>query len=192
MEYEHDFHYEGREQREPVLLAALIAPSVSDNVVASVMLNKLMDKYLEFNGDTPLHYACSGQIAFNKMLSRSVHDAIHQRSSSGVTPILCVTLHEENLTQNPKETIKLTQYLLEFDPSVACAIINDCYPLVRICTVPLNRTADLEVIKLLYDTYPQALISHGSHVGRLIELSRTCRCCHKLSAQSTRLRRPYA
>ena len=123
----------------------------------------------DIEGFTPLHIACKHvRLQLVKCILEKSPEAIYETTSSGMTPIMCA---EENLTEKPRETIELTKYLLEIDPSVASTMLNDLYQLHYICifTDEPYLNAGLEVIKLLYDAFPRALIELESNFRSLIE-----------------------
>eukprot|EP00985_Skeletonema_marinoi_P018394 scaffold10263_cov143-Skeletonema_marinoi.AAC.1 len=120
----------------------------------------------------PLHNACSrGNLPVMKCILDMYPDAIRGESSNGAFPIHFAV---SALVTNPDAAVEVVKFLLSVDPSVASqevnGITNSC-PLTYACVMPnvLNWNAGLEVIKLLYNAYPEAIVNAGASLRRLID-----------------------
>eukprot|EP00984_Skeletonema_dohrnii_P005453 scaffold1916_cov85-Skeletonema_dohrnii-CCMP3373.AAC.1 len=124
----------------------------------------------------PLHNAClHGNLPVVKCILDMYPDAIHGESSNGQFPIhfaVCA------LMRTPKAAVEVVKFLLSVDPSVASQEVNgttNAYPLTYPCVVSneLNRNAGLEVIKLLYNAHPEAIVNAEASLRLLFDISET-------------------
>eukprot|EP00984_Skeletonema_dohrnii_P023891 scaffold12996_cov79-Skeletonema_dohrnii-CCMP3373.AAC.2 len=123
----------------------------------------------------PLHTACSrGNLPVVECILDMCPTAIRGKSSNGEFPIHFAI---SALTGNPQAAVEVVKFLLSVDPSVASqevnGITNSC-PLTFACVMPnvLNWNAGLEVIKLLYNAYPEAIVNNAeAYLRRLIDMT---------------------
>ena len=133
---------------------------------------------LDESGLQPLHTACHrGNLPVVKCILELRPTAIRGESSEGSLPIH-VAVHPLALVANPQAAVEVVKFLLSVDPSVASqevnGVTNSC-PLIYVCVRPnvLNWNAGLEVIKLLYNAYPEAIVNAEELFRRLIDNSET-------------------
>eukprot|EP00984_Skeletonema_dohrnii_P019258 scaffold9171_cov135-Skeletonema_dohrnii-CCMP3373.AAC.3 len=125
----------------------------------------------------PLHVACaSGNLPVVKCILELRPDAIRGESSDGSFPIhfaLCA------LRKTPLAAVEVVKFLLTFAPSVASQTENGTtndYPLIYACvqaTRVSNLSSGLEVIKLLYNAHPEAIVSDEASLRRLVDINET-------------------
>eukprot|EP00985_Skeletonema_marinoi_P020871 scaffold12496_cov87-Skeletonema_marinoi.AAC.1 len=126
---------------------------------------------LDESGYQPLHVACLyGNLPLVKCILGMHPDAIRGESSNGRFPIHVAI---GALTGNPQEAVEVVKFLLTFDPSVASQEVNGSYPLIYACFVikASNLSSGLEVIKLLYNAYPEAIVNAEALFRLLIDNS---------------------
>mmetsp|Transcript_17423 Transcript_17423/g.29528 ORF Transcript_17423/g.29528 Transcript_17423/m.29528 type:complete len:558 (+) Transcript_17423:261-1934(+) len=127
------------------------------------------DLYLQ-----PLHTACHrGNLPVVECILDMHPDAIRGESSDGSFPIH-YAVHA--LTRTPQAAVEVVKNLLSVDPSVASQEVNgitNAYPLINVCVMPnvLSWNAGLEVIKLLYNAYPEAIVNAEEIFRRGIDIS---------------------
>eukprot|EP00984_Skeletonema_dohrnii_P013788 scaffold5745_cov96-Skeletonema_dohrnii-CCMP3373.AAC.5 len=169
-----DFRWNGR----PLLhYVALIDLSRAVEVCRSI-IHAFRGLVLERDESTgqqlqPLHFACaSGNLPVVKYILDMCPTAIRGESSNGHFPMhfaICA------LTGNPQAAVEVVKCLLSVDPSVASQEqeVDGFYPLMRACleTNRLNLSSGLEVINLLYNAYPEAIVSDEASFRRLIDIS---------------------
>eukprot|EP00984_Skeletonema_dohrnii_P023291 scaffold12357_cov91-Skeletonema_dohrnii-CCMP3373.AAC.10 len=131
---------------------------------------------LDESGLQPLHIACHrGNLPVVKCILELRPTAISGESSNSQFPIhlaICA------LTENPQAAVEVVKFLLSVDPSVASQEVNGItndYPLTYACVMSneLNWNAGLEVIKSLYNAYPEAIVNAEAYLRRLIDNDRT-------------------
>jgi len=134
---------------------------------------------LDESGLQPLHFACCrGNLPVVKCILDMCLPAIRRESSDGHFPIHFAV---RALMGTPEAAIEVVKCLLSVDPSVASQEVNgitNAYPLVYACLVPneLNLSswnAGLEVIKLLYNAYPEVIVNAEASLRPLIGISET-------------------
>eukprot|EP00984_Skeletonema_dohrnii_P027389 scaffold16924_cov90-Skeletonema_dohrnii-CCMP3373.AAC.1 len=122
----------------------------------------------------PLHIAClHGNLPVVKCILELRPDAIRGESSDGSFPIhyaICA------LRETPLAAVEVVKFLLSFNPSVASQTANGTttrYSLIYTCleTNVSNLNAGLEVIKLLYNAYPEAIVNAEEIFRRGIDIS---------------------
>eukprot|EP00984_Skeletonema_dohrnii_P012057 scaffold4852_cov120-Skeletonema_dohrnii-CCMP3373.AAC.2 len=122
----------------------------------------------------PLHIACLyGNLPVVKCILDMHPDAIRGESSDGSFPI-----HNAigALRETPLAAVEVVKFLLTFDPSVAAQeVIGFPFPLIYAClkTTASNLSSGLEVIKLLYNAYPEAIVNAEEIFRRLIDINET-------------------
>eukprot|EP00984_Skeletonema_dohrnii_P030557 scaffold22129_cov72-Skeletonema_dohrnii-CCMP3373.AAC.1 len=122
----------------------------------------------------PLHIACvRGNLPVVECILEVRPDAIRGESSDGRFPIHFAI---NALRKTPQAAVEVVKFLLSFDPSVASEEVNGIttgYPLIYACleTNASNLNAGLEVIKLLYNAYPEAIVNAEATLRRLIDNS---------------------
>jgi len=124
------------------------------------------------SGLQPLHTACHrGNLPVMKFILDMHPGAIRGESSNGDFPIHYAI---GALTGNPQAAVEVVKFLLSVDPSVASQEVDGTaagYPLIRAClgTNASNLSSGIEVINLLYNAYPEAIVSNEAffrHVSR--------------------------
>ncbi|KAK1743013.1 ankyrin repeat domain-containing protein [Skeletonema marinoi] len=121
---------------------------------------------LDESDSQPLHIACLyGNLPVVKCILELRPDAISGESSIGSYPIHVAV---------SKAAVEVVKFLLTFDLSVAAQEVNGSYPLIYACfeTKASNLSSGLEVIKLLYNAYPEAIVSDEALFRLLIDNSR--------------------
>jgi ankyrin repeat protein len=122
----------------------------------------------------PLHIACLyGNLPVVKCILELRPDAIRGESSGGNFPIrfaICAS------RKTPLAAVEVVKFLLTFAPSVVSQRVNGTsndYPLIYACleTNASNLSAGLEVIKLLYNAYPEAIVNAEEIFRRVIDIS---------------------
>eukprot|EP00984_Skeletonema_dohrnii_P004866 scaffold1710_cov132-Skeletonema_dohrnii-CCMP3373.AAC.2 len=135
----------------------------------------------------PLHFACaSGNLPVVKYILDMCPTAIRGESSNGAFPIHFAV---QALTRTPEVAVEVVKFLLSVDPGVASQEVNwitvsqreeleeigieDLFPLIYACieTNASNLTSGLEVIKLLYNAYPEAIVNAEASFRRGIDIS---------------------
>ena len=107
------------------------------------------------DGYQPLHVACHEVLNLEiiKVILEECPDAIHGNASNGTgSPIF----HVSRELNHPR-AVDVIRYLLGVNSSVAGVTCNGMSPLLCAC-FNANSNAGLEVVQLLYNAYPQALI----------------------------------
>eukprot|EP00984_Skeletonema_dohrnii_P009738 scaffold3750_cov111-Skeletonema_dohrnii-CCMP3373.AAC.7 len=131
---------------------------------------------LDESGYQPLHIACfRGNLPFMKSILVMRPDAFHGESSDGRCPIH-FALSAVLVNPHP-EAVEVVKFLLSVDPSVASQEVNgttNTYPLICAClmTNASNLNAGLEVINLLYNAYPEAIVSDEALFRQVIDTGR--------------------
>eukprot|EP00985_Skeletonema_marinoi_P006345 scaffold2742_cov140-Skeletonema_marinoi.AAC.5 len=97
-------------------------------------------------------------------------DAILGVTRSGTFPIHFAVAA---LTKYPNAAVNATEYLLKVYPRVASQRSN-CFPLLLACmtTKESNVVAGLEVIKALYNAYPEVIVTDEDFFRQAIDVSR--------------------
>ena len=134
---------------------------------------------LDESGIQPLHFACClGNLPVVECILDMCLPAIRRESSDGHFPIHFAV---RALMGTPEAAVEVVKFLLSVDPSVASQEVNgitNAYPLVYACLMPneLNLSswsAGLEVIKLLYNAYPEAIVNAEASLRQIIDISET-------------------
>eukprot|EP00985_Skeletonema_marinoi_P007214 scaffold3154_cov90-Skeletonema_marinoi.AAC.2 len=122
----------------------------------------------------PLHIACNyGSLPVVECILDMYLPAIHGQSSDGKFPIHHAVFESFS---DPQEAVEVVKYLLSVDPSVASQEVDGFYPLIFACAYTNssgNLNACLEVIKLLYNAYPEAIVNAEALFWRGIDNSRS-------------------
>eukprot|EP00985_Skeletonema_marinoi_P004979 scaffold2166_cov100-Skeletonema_marinoi.AAC.4 len=121
----------------------------------------------------PLNIACLyGNLPVVKCILDMHPDAIRGESSIGSFPIHVAV---SALRKKPQEAVEVVKFLLTFDHSVAAQEVNGSYPLIWACleTNASNLSSGLEVIKLLYNAYPEAIVNAEASLRQLIDINET-------------------
>eukprot|EP00984_Skeletonema_dohrnii_P009404 scaffold3604_cov83-Skeletonema_dohrnii-CCMP3373.AAC.7 len=148
--------------------------------VCRLIIQAFPELVLELHGSTddlqlqPLHLACaSGNLPVVKCILDMCPDAIRGESSDGDFPIhyaVCA------LTRTPEAAVEVVKFLLSVDPSVASQE-GIAFPLIYayacLETNASNLTSGLEVIKLLYNAYPEAIVNAEASFRRGIDINET-------------------
>ena len=128
---------------------------------------------LSESGQQPLHFACCrGNLPVVEYILDMCPTAIRGESSDGHFPIHFAV---QALTRTPEAAVEVVKFLLSVDPSVASQegnVAND-YPLIWACleTNASNLNAGLDVINLLYNAYPEAIVNAEASLRRSIDMS---------------------
>eukprot|EP00984_Skeletonema_dohrnii_P008322 scaffold3042_cov127-Skeletonema_dohrnii-CCMP3373.AAC.25 len=119
------------------------------------------------SGLQPLHIACyRGNLPVMKCILDVHPGAIRGETSNGEFPIHFAI---SALTRNPQAAVEVVKFLLSVDPSVASqeqevnvTTTANAYPLISAClrTNASNLSSGIEVINLLYNAYPEAIVSN--------------------------------
>jgi len=135
--------------------------------ICSLLIGALPELVLEHDEDgfQPLHKACaSGNLPVVKCILHLCPDAIRGTSVHDTLFPIHSVVGCLMFCPEPEAAVKVTQYLLAVDPSVASPDVDgnpQFLPLFAACeaTNESNLSAGLEVIKLLFDAYPEAIIN---------------------------------
>eukprot|EP00985_Skeletonema_marinoi_P032415 scaffold39129_cov155-Skeletonema_marinoi.AAC.4 len=130
---------------------------------------------LDESGLQPLHIACHrGNLPVVKCILAMRPDAFHGESSDGRCPIHFAISALTVLTGNPQAAVEVVKFLLSVDLSVASQEVDGSYPLIRACfeTNASNLSSGLEVINLLYNAYPEAIVSDEAFFRYAIDTGR--------------------
>jgi ankyrin repeat protein len=130
-------------------------------------LPELVLEHDDEDGFLPLHFACAGgSLPVVKYILDMCPDAIRgvSRGIIGAFPIHAAV---GALRRYPEAAVRVSQYLLTVDPSVASQSQVDgdssCLPLFLACSASTtndsNLSAGFEVIKSLYNAYPEAIVN---------------------------------
>eukprot|EP00984_Skeletonema_dohrnii_P011600 scaffold4638_cov125-Skeletonema_dohrnii-CCMP3373.AAC.1 len=135
---------------------------------------------LDEAGLQPLHFACCrGNLPVVECILELRPTAIRGESSNGAFPIH-FAVHPLALDSdaNPQAAVEVVKFLLSVDPSVASQGVNgttNAYPLIYVCAMSnenvLNWNAGLEVIKSLYNAYPEAIANAEASLRRFFDIS---------------------
>ena len=138
------------------------------------------------NGNLPLHYAClTNTLATVEYFYKLYPDAINHANSTagGYYPIhyaimsvahwtkadgsrICLF---ENIVHKSTVAVDIVKYLLDCDPNVKLQKVEGKFPLHYACILEYNCAnirAALEIIKLIYDAYPES-IRHEDSEGHM-------------------------
>eukprot|EP00984_Skeletonema_dohrnii_P031859 scaffold24916_cov75-Skeletonema_dohrnii-CCMP3373.AAC.2 len=126
-------------------------------------------------GLQPLHIACyRGNLPVVECILDMHPDAIRGESSIGSFPIhFAINVLSE---RNPQAAVEVVKFLLSVDSSVASqGGIGFLFPLIYACSVTnaSNLNAGLEVINLLYNAYPEAIVNAEESFWRGIDINET-------------------
>ena len=119
------------------------------------------ERMSDVNGNLPLHFACGNNaLATVEYLYTLYPDAInHATNSNGLYPIHYVItnlIHRTNLTV----AVDIVKFLLDCNPNVKLQKVGGISLLDFACSLEyndLNTDAALEIIKAIYDAYPEAI-----------------------------------
>eukprot|EP00984_Skeletonema_dohrnii_P015574 scaffold6766_cov78-Skeletonema_dohrnii-CCMP3373.AAC.1 len=144
--------------------------------VCRLIIHALRGLALEYDefGYQPLHRACHrGNLPVVECILDMHPGAIRGECSGGHSPIHFAV---RALTRTPEEAVEVVKFLLSVDPIVASHEFNgitNAYPLMHACleTTASNLSSGLEVIKLLYNAYPEAIVNAEASLRRLIDIS---------------------
>eukprot|EP00984_Skeletonema_dohrnii_P000227 scaffold70_cov124-Skeletonema_dohrnii-CCMP3373.AAC.8 len=131
---------------------------------------------LDESGFQPLHIAClHGNLPVVKCILDMHPDAIRGESSDGRFPIYNAI---GALREIPLTAVKVVKFLLSVHPIVASQKVNgitNAYPLIYACfeTKASNLSSGLEVIILLYNAYPEAIVNDEEMIRRGIDINET-------------------
>ncbi|KAK1734117.1 ankyrin repeat domain-containing protein [Skeletonema marinoi] len=114
-------------------------------------------------GNLPLHYACADNtLATVEYLHKLYPDAINHTTTDGYHPIhyAIVGVFKKRKSFSPSDSVDIVKFLLDCDPKVTLQKGEGKSPLHYACFWDYNDStieAALEMIKAIYDAYPEAI-----------------------------------
>ena len=129
--------------------------------ICRLVIQALPELVLERDANSlqPLHLAClGGNSPVVKCILEMRPDAIRGTTRSGAFPIHFAV---DALRNSPEAAVEIVKALLAVDHGVASQVYRSIFPLFMACTETndSNLIAGLEVIKSLYDAYPEAIVT---------------------------------
>eukprot|EP00984_Skeletonema_dohrnii_P029907 scaffold20876_cov71-Skeletonema_dohrnii-CCMP3373.AAC.1 len=144
--------------------------------ICRLVIHALPELVLEHdaNGLQPLHLAClGGNSPVVKCILEILPDAIRGVTRSGLFPIHFAV---DALCDFPEAAVEMVKTLLAVDPGVASQVHGSLFPLFIACTKTNgsnfgNFWKGLKVIELLYDAYPEAIVTAEQTFRQAIDAS---------------------
>jgi ankyrin repeat protein len=154
------------------LAARMESPRAAE--ICRLVIQALPELVLErdANGLQPLHLAClGGNSPVVKCILEILPDAIRVVTLGGAFPIHYAV---DALYNFPEAAVEMVKALLAVDPGVASQVHGSHFPLFIACTKTngSNFWKGLKVIELLYDTYPEAIVTAKQTFRHAIDISR--------------------